>query len=51
MLYIAYGSVCELESQILIAGNLDLIEKVELKAIKKDIAEIERTLKTLIKSL
>ena len=28
MLYISYGSVCELETQILLAGNLDLIEKV-----------------------
>ena len=28
MLYIFYGSVCELETQILLAGDLDLIEKV-----------------------
>jgi four helix bundle protein len=26
MLYISYGSVCELETQILLAGDLDLIE-------------------------
>jgi len=30
---------------------LDLIEKDELGALNKDIAEIERMLKTLIKSL
>jgi len=30
MLYISYGSVCELETQILLAGDLDLIEKGEL---------------------
>jgi len=28
MLYISYGSVCELETQVLLAGDLDLIEKV-----------------------
>ena len=51
MLYIAYGSVCELETQVLLAGDLGFIEKGELKPIKKDIAEIERMLKALIKSL
>jgi four helix bundle protein len=50
MLYISYGSVCELETQIL-AGDLDWIEKGALGKLKKDIAEIERMLKTLIKSL
>ena len=44
MLYISYGSVCELETQILLAGDLDLIEKGELGSQKKDIAEIERML-------
>ena len=51
MLYISYGSVCELETQILLAGDLDLIEKGELGPLNKDIAEIERMLKALIKSL
>lgn len=51
MLYIAYGSVCELETQILLAGDLSLIEKSELDTIKKDVKEIERMLKSLIKSL
>ncbi len=51
MLYISYGSVCELETQILLAGDLDFIEKGELGTIKKDIAEIERMLKAPIKSL
>ena len=51
MLYISYGSVCELETQILLAGDLDLIEKSELGKLKKDIAEVERMLKALIKSL
>ncbi len=51
MLYISYGSVCELETQILLAWDLDFIEKGELGTAKKDIAEIERMLKALIKSL
>ena len=50
-LYIAYGSVCELETQVLLSGDLDLIEKGELATLNKDIGEIERMLKALIKSL
>ena len=51
MLYISYGSVCESETQILLAGDVDLIDKGELDTLKIDIAEIERMLKALIKSL
>ena len=51
MLYISYGSVCELETQILLAGDLGFIDKGEWDIVKKDIAEIERMLKGLIKSL
>ena len=51
MLYISYGFVCELETQILLAGDLDFIEKGELGTSKKDIAEIERMLKAMIKPL
>ncbi len=47
----SYGSVFELETQILLAGGLGFIEKGELNTAKKDIAEIERMLKALIKSL
>jgi len=35
VLYISYGSVYELETQILLAGDLDLIEKGELGTLKK----------------
>jgi len=49
--YKFYGSVCELETQIILAGDLDLIAKGELSTAKKDIAEVERMLKALIKSL
>ena len=51
MLYLSYGSVCELETQILFAGDLDLIAKGVLGTLKKDIAESQRMLKALIKSL
>jgi four helix bundle protein len=51
MLYISYGSICELETQILLARDLGLIVKGVLGRLKKDIAEIERMLKALIKSL
>jgi hypothetical protein len=39
MLYISYGSICELETQILLAGDLDLIEKGELGTLKKMISQ------------
>ena len=51
VLYISYGPDCELETQILFAGDLDLIKKGELGTRNKAIAEIERMLKVLIKSL
>ena len=51
MLYISYGSVCELETQILLAGDLGFIVKDEWGLLINDIAETERMLKALIKSL
>jgi four helix bundle protein len=50
-LYIAYGSHCELDTQILLAGEIGYITPVQLKNIQIDIAEVERMLKALIKSL
>ena len=51
MLYIAYGSVCELETQVSLAGDLGYIEQSPLDALNTDIAEVERMLKALINSL
>ena len=51
MLYLSYGSVCELEMQILFAGDLDFTAKGVWGTLKKDIAESQRMLKALIKSL
>ena len=50
-LYIAYGSNCELETQILLSGDLGYIEAGELKKLQNGIGEVERMLKALIKSL
>ncbi len=50
-LYIAYGSNCELETQILLSGDLDYIETGKLEILKEGIGEVERMLKALIKSL
>ena len=50
-LYIAYGSVCELETQVLLSGDLNYVNKENLKALKDDTEEVERILKALIKSL
>ncbi len=50
-LYIAYGSVCELETQVLLSGDLNYVNKENLKAFKDDTEEVERMLKALIKSL
>ncbi len=51
MLYIAYGSVCELETQVLLAGDLGFIERRTMDPIKTGIGDIERMLKALIRSL
>ena len=50
-LYIAYGSICEIETQILLAGDLGYIEPVKLEMLHEGVGEVERMLKALIKSL
>ena len=50
-LYIAYGSLCELETQIMLAGDLTYIETGKLDNLLSNISEIERMLKALIKVL
>jgi four helix bundle protein len=51
MLYIAYGSVCELETQILLSGDLKYVTLEILDELKQNRTEIERMLMALIKSL
>ncbi|MBI4619455.1 MAG: four helix bundle protein [Desulfobacterales bacterium] len=50
-LYIAYGSSCELETQVLLSGDLGYIESGRLDKLQNEIEEVERMLKALIKSL
>ncbi len=50
-LYIAYGSLCELETQLLLSGDLGYIEAESLRKLQSDLGEVERMLKALIKSL
>jgi len=49
--YIAYGSNCELETQVLLSGDLGYVKEDDLNGLQRDIAEVERMLKALIKSL
>jgi four helix bundle protein len=50
-LYIAYGSNCELETQILLSGDLCYTKSGKLEMLMEGIREVERMLKALIKSL
>jgi four helix bundle protein len=50
-LYIAYGSNCELETQIMLSGDLGYIGEQNLDSLREDIREVERMLKALIRSL
>jgi four helix bundle protein len=50
-LYIAYGSICEVETQLLLAKDLTYIAQKDIKKIEEDIREVERMLKALIKAL
>ena len=50
-LYIAYGSNCELETQIMLSGDLGYIEERSLRRLLEGVGDIERMLKALIKSL
>ncbi|MEW6215822.1 MAG: four helix bundle protein [Nitrospirota bacterium] len=50
-LYVAYGSNCELETQVLLSGDLGYIKAGEFKKLQANIGEVERMLKALIKSL
>jgi four helix bundle protein len=51
ILYIAYGSVCELDTQILLAGDLKYLQTTVGDDLNQDISEVEIMLKALIRSL
>ena len=50
-LYIAYGSNCELETQILLSDDLDYINVETSNKLQNSVGDVERMLKALIKSL
>jgi four helix bundle protein len=50
-LYIAYGSICELETQIMLSGDLGYVSEQTLRPLLENLHEVERMLKALIKSL
>jgi four helix bundle protein len=50
-LYLAYGSNCELETQILLSNDLGYMRAQEKEKLQGNIEEVERMLKALIKSL
>ncbi|MFC1818269.1 four helix bundle protein [Thermodesulfobacteriota bacterium] len=50
-LYIAYGSTCELETQTLLSGDLNYLNKADQSSLLEKIKEVERMLMALIKSL
>ena len=50
-LYIAYGSICEVETQILLSKDLGYLKNEASKTVQNKINEIERMLMALIKSL
>ena len=51
MLYIAYGSICELETQVLLACDLGFINTTKGEPVKVNLKEVERMLMALIKAL
>jgi len=50
-LHIAYASLCELETQILLATDLGFLQFEQSARAKGDIGDVERLLKALIRSL
>jgi four helix bundle protein len=50
-LYIAYGSHCELETQIMVSNDLGYIKSDDFQELQREIGAVERMLKALIKSL
>jgi len=50
-LYIAYGSLCELETQMMISNDLDYLDNKTFMFLSKKLAEVGKMLRGLIKSL
>ena len=50
-LFIAYGSLCEMETQLLLVGDLGFIPSGTLGILIQNLGDVERMLKALMKSL
>ena len=50
-LYVSYGSICEIETQIMLAKDLNYMVEEKFCAINSLITEVERMLIALIRSL
>jgi len=50
-LYIAYGSLCELETQMMLAGEFCYLKPKDLERLLQEMGDIERMLKGLIRAL
>ena len=50
-LYVAYGSACELDSQLIIAKNLGFIPESEFVNLESKLQELQKMLYKLAKSL
>jgi len=49
--YIAYGSVCKLQTQTMISGDLGYVEEGRIQVLREEIGDVERMLKAMIESL
>ena len=50
-LYIAYGSICELQTQVLLAIKLDYLPEKEAGSLLQSMGDTERLTKALIRAL
>ena len=50
-LYIAYGSTCELETQLLLSGDLGYIGKADLEGLLKSVGMLKALIRSLQKPL
>ena len=47
-LYIAYGSICELETQTMLSGDMGYVGNARLQKLRAEIMDVARMRKTLI---
>jgi four helix bundle protein len=51
LLHVAYASLCELETQMLLAVDLGFLKPEPLRSLKQAVGDVERLLRALIESL